>query len=152
MKRQRNHKKKVTIKTRAMKNLKVGQKIRAVSICGGALIVGKEYPIKEVLKDQIIIESEIAEIHKFTSEYFDEFFKIIPETLEIPELTGVEMEVSDYGNSWQKEEVYGKTKEGRIITARGIWKFVRPFQPKTIELSLEEIAEKLGVDKVIIKN
>lgn len=70
---------------------------------------------------------------------------------EVPELKGVEMEVSMFGDSFiNKDIIYGKN-ENHYIGKRGHWLYARPIKQNTLELTIEEIAEKFGVDKVIVK-
>lgn len=140
-----------------MKNLKVKQKIKAIDPCvlehngKESLIVGKEYPIKYIGEEYLTIDSEIQREHRFSLKKIHSYFHI-EEAPQIPELTGVEMEVSQNKESWYKNLVLGRYNDGYITSDGGFWNFARPIQPKTVELTLEEIAEKLGVDKVIIKN
>jgi hypothetical protein len=72
---------------------------------------------------------------------------------DVPELVGVEMEVSNDSKNWHKDLVLGKHRD-YYITPDDNFKFARPIQT-TIELTLEEVlkevAEKRGVDKVILK-
>lgn len=140
-----------------MKNLKVGQKIRAIDRCimkdsgKPALIIGKLYPIFKIDKTSIYVESEIFGVHEFPFNEVSNFFHIIEDHPQIPELTGMEMEVSDNGVHWKKRIILGKYN-GRYFTANcATYNYARPIQPTTIELTLEEIAKKFNVDKVIIK-
>jgi hypothetical protein len=76
---------------------------------------------------------------------------------DVPELVGVEMEVSDDGKEWYSRTVYGHLELG-FITQNFLfnnvcaWKFARPIQPKkVITATLEELAEMLNVDEILLK-
>lgn len=76
---------------------------------------------------------------------------------DVPELVGVEMEVSDDGIDWSKRLVYGRCELGCICkTHIGggiiIYLYARPIHPKkVITATLQELAEKLGVDEIQLK-
>lgn len=63
---------------------------------------------------------------------------------EIPELKGVEMEVSDNGIDWHENLVYGKTKHSYFAND-GNYLFARPIQ-KTFDLS--NVPEHLLTDEL----
>lgn len=64
---------------------------------------------------------------------------------EIPELKGVEMEVSDDGLIWDKLKVLCKYKNEYISTDGNIWLFARPIQ-KTFDLT--NVPEHLLTDEL----
>lgn len=64
---------------------------------------------------------------------------------EIPELKGVEMEVSDDGVIWDKLKVLCKYKNEYISTDGNIWLFARPIQ-KTFDLT--NVPEHLLTDEL----
>jgi hypothetical protein len=102
----------------------------------------------------------------FTSNNFDigfsisnpNGFQIIPYSdfvSDVPELVGVEMEVSNDGTEWYIRIVYGHLELGFITQNFNdvyAWKFARPIQPKkVITATLEELAEMLNVDEILLK-
>lgn len=76
---------------------------------------------------------------------------------DVPELVGVEMEVSDNGKDWYKKTVFGHCELGYValrdfIPDLWIWKHARPIQPKKVlTATLTELAEMLNVDEIQLK-
>lgn len=66
-----------------IENLKVGDLLEAIDVCEmseskeHALIVGKQYPIKEVDSKQITIASDVYKEHTFPLFEVNEFFKLV---------------------------------------------------------------------------
>lgn len=71
-------------------NLKVGDLLEAIDVCEmseskeHALIVGKQYPIKEVDCKQITITSEVYKEHTFPLFEVNEFFKLVANPMQEP--------------------------------------------------------------------
>lgn len=71
-------------------NLKVGDILEAIDVCEmseskeHALIVGKQYPIKEVDCKQITITSEVYKEHTFPLFEVNEFFKLVANPMQEP--------------------------------------------------------------------
>lgn len=75
---------------------------------------------------------------------------------DVPELVGVEMEVSDDGVFWHKRFVLGIYKDGFICLTNSEYpiryKHARPIQPKKVlTATLTELAEMLNVDEIQLK-
>ena len=77
---------------------------------------------------------------------------------DVPELVGVEMEVSNDGATWWcKRLVYGRCELGFIAKVEDdnsifLWKHARPIQPKKVlTATLQELAEMLNVDEIQLK-
>ena len=76
---------------------------------------------------------------------------------DVPELVGVEMEVSfDDGDNWGIKKVYGHCERGYICeflnNSMLFVKHARPIQPKKVlTATLSELAEMLNVDEIQLK-
>lgn len=81
-------------------------------------------------------------------------FKILPYSdfvCDVPELVGVEMEVSDNGKDWTNTNILGKYRDVYVGFYCN-WKHARPIQPKKVlTATLSELAEMLNVDEIQIK-
>lgn len=70
---------------------------------------------------------------------------------DVPELVGVEMEVSDFGTEWFKSYVVGKIN-GRYLTEKlNLYNYARPITKKVLTATLTELAEMLNVDEIQLK-
>lgn len=70
---------------------------------------------------------------------------------DVPELVGVEMEVSDDGEYWEQDIIFG-TYNGIFIGAKYAMPFCRPIQPKKVlTVTLSELTEMLNVDEIQLK-
>lgn len=74
---------------------------------------------------------------------------------DVPELVGVEMEVSDDGKCWSKRLVYGcfenKYVYESFIGGMLLAKHARPITKKVLTATLQELAEMLNVDEIQLK-
>ena len=74
---------------------------------------------------------------------------------DVPELVGVEMEVSDNEKEWHKRIVLGKYELGFVCLTlnKNIvpYKHARPITKKVLTATLQELAEMLNVDEIQLK-
>ena len=85
-------------------------------------------------------------------------YKILPYSdfvSDVPELVGVEMEVSDNEKEWHKRIVLGKYELGFVCLTlnKNIvpYKHARPITKKVLTATLQELAQMLNVDEIQIK-
>ena len=70
---------------------------------------------------------------------------------DVPELVGVEMEVSDFGTEWFKSYVVGKIN-GKYLTEKlNLYNMCRPITKKVLTATLSELAKMLNVDEIQLK-
>lgn len=70
---------------------------------------------------------------------------------DVPELVGVEMEVSHTERTWYKMIVYGHSDCG-YLTEKGTYQHARPITKKVLTATLQELAEMLNYDEVVVIN
>ena len=124
-------------------------------LCGDRLEHNTTFDLSEPLFDL----NEIGDtcIIEWANKYRDQILPYSDFVSDVPELVGVEMEVSDNGKDWYKKTVYGHCDLGYIalrdfIPDLWLWKHARPIQPKkVITATLQELAEMLNVDEIQIK-
>lgn len=124
-------------------------------LCGDSYegIIG----FKESMQNFCLNTNDAMKIGFSISDCFD--YNILPYSdfiSDVPELVGVEMEVSDNGLDWSVITVLGKYELGFVCLTlnKNIvpYKHARPIQPKKVlTATLQELAEKLGVDEIQLK-
>ena len=97
----------------------------------------------------VIREKGLARIRESNTTYtilpYSDFF------CGVPELVGVEMEVSDFGTEWFKSYVVGKIN-GKYLTEKlNLYNMCRPITKKVLTATLQELAEMLNVDEIQLK-
>ena len=124
-------------------------------LCGDRLVQNTRFDLSEPLFDL----NEIGDscIIGWANKYCDQILPYSDFVCDVPELVGVEMEVSDDGKYWSKRLVYGRCELGCICkthTGGGIiiYLYARPIQPKKVlTATLQELAEMLNYDEIQIK-
>ena len=121
--------------------------------------------LKELCGDRLEFDSEYSKKHPYFNLYIigckntkAEFIQINGKILpysdfvsDVPELVGVEMEVSDSNENWSKDIVLGKYNGFYIASDGGTWKHARPITKKVLTATLQELAEMLNVDEIQLK-
>lgn len=125
----------------------IGRKIRGFKFGGFMWDSKKENLIGEI-GEIILQESEWVEV-RFESDS-SKWYYPLPEALEhlveeepiIPELKGVEMEVSDDGKNWYIRTVICQYNSSYLTECRRFWKHARPIPVK--KLTMEELEKIVG--------
>ena len=119
-------------------------------LCGDSYegIIG----FRENMQNFCLNTNDLMKIGFSISDWFD--YNILPYSdfvRDVPELVGVEMEVSDFGTEWFKSYVVGKIN-GRYLTEKlNLYNMCRPITKKVLTATLTELAEMLNVDEIQLK-
>lgn len=70
---------------------------------------------------------------------------------DVPELVGVEMEVSNNLKEWKKRKVLGMVKGNYLTENFVVYTYARPITKKVLTATLQELAEMLNVDEIQLK-
>ena len=122
-------------------------------LCGDRLEHNTTFDLSEPLFDL----NEIGDtcIIEWANKYRDQILPYSDFVSDVPELVGVEMEVSSDNIEWFEDVVFG-TYEGKFIGAEYTMPYARPIPPrpitkKVLTATLQELAEMLNVDEIQLK-